>query len=79
MEPLTWTGSMGGVLNPLLMIASVLFALSVIAMIVMSAVAQSVTLETNADGTVSAKTGMAGMTDLAVKAARLGASTVLGG
>ncbi len=60
MEPLSWTGSVGVFLNPLLGIAAAIFAILVIAQMVMSLFAAPVTLQSNADGTLVARAGALG-------------------
>ena len=67
MEPLSWTGSLGIWLNPALMIVTLGFGASVIAMIVLSFFAAPVTLQANPDGTVSARTGVFGLSETAVR------------
>ena len=77
MEPLTWTGSLGSILDPALGIVAGLLAISIVAVIVLSFFAAPVTLQTNADGTVTAKTGIAGLADQAFRALILALSVVL--
>jgi peptide/nickel transport system permease protein len=67
MVELNWTGSLGTFLNPVLMIAVAAFLVAVVLSFVMSFFAAPVTLESNADGSVSAKTGISGLADLLVK------------
>ncbi|TNC69504.1 ABC transporter permease [Rubellimicrobium roseum] len=68
MEPLTWTGSLGGVLDPLLMTASVLFAAALVVAAVLGLVAPAPQVRVNADGTLSAGAGPRGWAGLAVRA-----------
>ncbi len=63
MEPLTWTGSLGAVLNPLLLIVAVLFAASLLARIVLSFFAPDTGLKANPDGTIMATGGIWTLTE----------------
>lgn len=67
MDPLSWTGSIGAILNPALGLVAIALALSALATIVLSFFAAPVTLQTNADGSVSAKAGLAGLADTALR------------
>jgi peptide/nickel transport system permease protein len=77
MEPLTWTGSLGSVLDPILLITAAAFAASVILMMIMSFFAAPVTLQANRDGSVTAKTGLSGLSDLFVRITSLALIAVL--
>ena len=77
MEPLTWTGSLGSILDPALGIVAGLLAISIVAVIVLSFFAAPVTLQSNADGTVTARTGIAGLADQAFRALILALCVVL--
>jgi peptide/nickel transport system permease protein len=68
MDPLTWTGSLGTILNPALGIVVVLLGVAIIAVIVLSFFAAPITLQSNADGTASAKVGAAGLADSGLRA-----------
>ena len=63
MDPLTWTGTLGSFLNPVLWIVAAALAVSIIAVIVLSFFAAPMTLQSNADGTITAKAGIAGVAD----------------
>ena len=67
MDPLSWTGSLGAFLNPALGIVALGLGLSVIAVIVLSFFAAPMTLQSNADGSVVAKAGVAGLADNAFR------------
>ena len=67
MDPLTWTGSLGSILNPALGLVAVLLAVAIVAVIVLSFFAAPVTLQSNPDGTISAKTGISGLADSAFR------------
>ena len=77
MDPLTWTGSLGSILNPALWIVAALLGLSIVAVIILSLFAAPVTLQSNADGTVTAKTGLAGSADATLRAMLLALGAVL--
>ncbi len=67
MDALTWTGSLGTILNPVLTVLVVLFAIAVIAQLVLGLFAAPVTLQSNADGSLQARGGALGATETAVK------------
>lgn len=67
MEPLTWTGSLGVILNPLLMLTASLLALTAVLQIIAGFFAPAVTLQSNADGTIIARGGWLGTLESAVK------------
>ncbi|PUB19350.1 hypothetical protein DFP92_101948 [Yoonia sediminilitoris] len=67
MEPLTWTGSLGVVLNPALVIVVARFALSLLAQLVLGFFAPTVTLQANADGTLIQRVGPLGLIEKANK------------
>jgi len=68
MDPLTWTGALGTVLNPLLAIAAAAFVLSAAAQFILSFTAPAATLQANADGTLARTSGLAGLAGLAEQA-----------
>ena len=68
MEPLTWTGALGAVLNPLLAVTAAAFALAIVLSILAGLLAPAPTLMVNPDGTLIARGGPRGLADLAVKA-----------
>jgi peptide/nickel transport system permease protein len=61
MEPLTWTGGLGTVLNPILFLLVPLFAVSVLARIILSFFEPDTGIQTNPDGTIIATGGVWGM------------------
>jgi peptide/nickel transport system permease protein len=67
MEPLSWTGSLGSILDPALFTLAGLFAVAVLAMLIMSFFAAPVTLQSNADGTVTATGGLQGLVETTVR------------
>ncbi len=67
MEELDWTGSLGTVLDPLLLIAVALLLLAAVASGVLSAFAPAPTLRANADGSVMATGGLSGLAEAAVR------------
>ena len=67
MEALTWTGSLGGILNPVLMIVVGLLAVAIVAQIILGFFAAPMTLQANPDGTLQQRGGALGMTETAVK------------
>ena len=67
MDALTWTGSLGTILNPVLTVIVVLFAIAVIAQLVLGLFAAPMTLQSNADGSLQARGGALGATETAVK------------
>jgi len=77
MEQLTWTGSLGAVLNPMLLVVALALAVSAIATIILSFFSAPVTLQANPDGTVTAKGGIAGLAGLALRVSILALLLVL--
>ena len=67
MDMLSWTGSLGTILNPVAQALFVAFALAVVAQIVMGFFAAEVKLQSNADGTLMKRGGTFGMVENAVK------------
>ncbi len=53
MEPLTWTGSLGTILDPILYVVAILFAIILVVQIVLSYVTGGQRVITNPDGTLS--------------------------
>jgi len=60
MEPLNWTGSLGSIFVPLLVIATGAFLTGLILQLVMGAFASEVKLQTNPDGTLQGRGGLVG-------------------
>ena len=67
MEALTWTGSLGTILNPVLTILVALLVVAIVAQIVLGFFAAPMTLQSNPDGTLQARGGALGATETAVK------------
>lgn len=61
MDPLSWTGAAGVFLNPMLGIAAAVFAITLLAQLVLGLFAAPVTLQANADGTLQARGGILGL------------------
>jgi peptide/nickel transport system permease protein len=80
MEPLTWTGSLGSVLNPALLIAAAALLLSWVAAVLLSFVAPAPTLVSDPGGSVAARSGaahLAGLAGLAVRVSLLALAVVV--
>ena len=60
MEPLTWTGVLGGFLDPVLFALAGVFIVAVLVQISLSVVASGDRVVTNPDGTLSSSTGLYG-------------------
>jgi peptide/nickel transport system permease protein len=67
MEALTWTGALGGFLNPLLMVLVALFAVALVAQLVLGLFAAPLSLQSNADGTLLRRGGPLGLAENATK------------
>lgn len=67
MDPLTWTGALGTVLNPFLAITAAAFVVAVVAQFILSFTAAAATLQANADGTLARTPGLAGLAEQALK------------
>ncbi len=67
MEPLTWTGALGTVLNPLFQIAAVAFAIAVLAQLAAGIVYAGERLRVQPDGTLAATAGIPVMANTAVR------------
>ena len=61
MDPLTWTGSLGSILNPILTILVPVFVVAVVAKIFLSFFEPDTGIQTNPDGTIMATGGIWGM------------------
>ncbi|WP_370313922.1 ABC transporter permease [Sagittula sp.] len=66
MDPLTWTGSLGNVLNPILVILVPLFLLAVVLRILLSFFEPDTGIQANPDGTIVATGGIWGLSRAAV-------------
>ncbi len=67
MEPLTWTGSLGTFLDPVLYTIAGLFIIAVAAQIVLSVASSGDRVVTNPDGTLSSAGGVYGMSTMATR------------
>jgi peptide/nickel transport system permease protein len=65
MENLTWTGSLGTVLNPALAAAAALFAIAVVMQIATSLVVEPYRAQTLPDGRLSRRGGVLGLIERA--------------
>ncbi|THH38378.1 ABC transporter permease [Aliishimia ponticola] len=61
MEPLTWTGGLGTVLDPIFFLAAGLLAVSLVLQVILAYAAPSGRAQINPDGTIAADTGPYGM------------------
>ncbi|MFZ7090696.1 ABC transporter permease [Primorskyibacter sp. 2E233] len=61
MEPLTWTGSLGAVLDPILFVLVPVFLLSLVLRMILSVFEPDTGIQTNADGTIIATGGVWGL------------------
>ncbi|WP_296431766.1 ABC transporter permease [Yoonia sp.] len=77
MEALSWTGSLGTILNPALTLVVALFAIALVAQLVLGLFAAPMTLQSNADGTLQSRGGALGMSETAVKYLFLGLIAVV--
>ncbi len=77
MEALTWTGSLGTILNPVLMVLVALLAVAIIAQLVLGFFAAPMTLQSNPDGTLQSRGGALGTSETAVKYLFLGTVVVV--
>ncbi len=66
MDPLTWTGSLGNVLNPILVILVPLFLLAVVLRILLSFFEPDTGIQANPDGSIVATGGVWGLSRAAV-------------
>ena len=66
MEPLTWTGSVGPILNPIFLIGWAIFALAVVVNILSSLIPERAPTP-NADGTVTVSPGLGDYSTMAMK------------
>ena len=71
MDPLSWTGAIGAFLNPIFLITIVSLALALVMQIIMSFFATSITLQSNADGSLMQRGGMSGGIERVTKVAFL--------
>ncbi|MEO1779746.1 MAG: ABC transporter permease, partial [Pseudomonadota bacterium] len=67
MDPLTWTGPLGQILDPVFGILAALFALAVVVQIAMSVASAGERVVTNPDGTLSSSGGAYGTSRMATK------------
>ncbi|WP_108814168.1 ABC transporter permease [Loktanella sp. Alg231-35] len=77
MEALTWTGSLGGYLNPIFMILVGLLIIALVAQMVLGFFAPPQTLQANPDGTIAATAGPLGLAETGVKWLFLATLTVV--
>ena len=77
MEALTWTGSLGTILNPVLMVLLALLAVAIVAQLILGFLAPAQTLQSNPDGTIAATTGPLGLAEKGVKYTFIGVLAVV--
>lgn len=68
MDPMTWTGSLGAWLNPILWIAALAFAVALVLNLLAGLLFRAPEVEVNPDGTLSVRAGPRSLADLALKA-----------
>ncbi|SLN15572.1 ABC transporter permease [Roseisalinus antarcticus] len=66
MEQLTWTGSIGIILNPILLAVVAALVVAILVQIVMGFATPAPTLQSNPDGTIAATPGFAGVAERAL-------------
>ncbi len=69
MDPMTWTGSLGVWLNPILWFAAAAFAAALVVNLFAGLLSRAPEMQVNPDGTLSVRTGPRVLADLALKAA----------
>ena len=67
MEPLTWTGSLGTILDPVLYAVAAFFVIALAIQIVLGIASGGARVVTNPDGTLSSASGPYGMSTAATK------------
>ncbi|MEO0765039.1 MAG: hypothetical protein AAFY75_03390, partial [Pseudomonadota bacterium] len=67
MEPLTWTGSLGTILDPVLFAVAAIFVIALVVQIVLGIASGGARVVTNPDGTLSSAGGPYGMSTVATK------------
>jgi len=77
MDALTWTGSLGSILNPAFTILVSLLAVAILAQLVLGFFAPAMTLQSNPDGTLQSRGGALGTAETAVKYLFLGTLAVV--
>jgi peptide/nickel transport system permease protein len=77
MDPLTWTGSLGTILDPLFLVALVALGLTSIFALLAGFFGAPVSYTPKADGTLTARTGLRGLADLALRLSVLALVAVL--
>ncbi|SMY07498.1 ABC transporter permease [Flavimaricola marinus] len=67
MDPLSWTGAAGAILNPLLAATTLAFVVSIVSMTVLSFFTPAHTLQSNPDGSLVQQGGIYGLSEIASK------------
>ena len=57
MEPLTWTGNLGGWLNPVLLVAAAAFGVALVLYLLVGLLAPAAEMQVNPDGTLTVRGG----------------------
>jgi len=76
MEPLTWTGSLGTILDPLLLIAIIALVVTAVLSLAAGFFAAPVSYDTNPDGTLTVRSGLRGLSETALRMAILALAAV---
>ncbi|MBO6854949.1 MAG: ABC transporter permease [Marivivens sp.] len=77
MDNLTWTGSLGTILDPILFILVTILAISIVVQIIMSLFVEAPTLQSNPDGSLIARGGAYGLVSKVTNWSFLGTVAVL--
>lgn len=77
MDNLTWTGSLGTILDPILFVLVTLLAISIVVQIIMSLFVEAPTLQSNPDGSLIARGGIYGLVSKVTNWSFLGTVAVL--
>lgn len=77
MDNLTWTGSLGTILDPILFVLVTILAISIVVQIIMSLFVEAPTLQSNPDGSLIARGGIYGLVSKVTNWSFLGTVAVL--
>jgi peptide/nickel transport system permease protein len=70
MEPLTWTGNLGGWLNPVLLVAAAAFGVALVLYLLVGLLAPAAEMQVNPDGTLTVRGGPRVLAGFAARATR---------
>jgi peptide/nickel transport system permease protein len=79
MDPLSWTGAAGAILNPALGLTTLAFLVSTALMLVLTSLAPAQTLQSNPDGSLVRQGGLTGLSETASKISLFAVLAVLVG